>query len=107
MLTGWKKRLTGSQIAVEYFSIMVEQTLVDSSTCEAEYIALSKAAKEAKWLRQLLTNLHIHIEKPIIIFNANQSCLRLLNDDKFSFKTKHMDTKYKMRKDLVKKGIIT
>lgn len=84
-----------------------KQTLVASSTCEAEYISLSEAAKEAKWLRQLLTDLHQPIEEPTTIFNDNQSCLRLLNDDKFSFKTKHMDTKYKLAKDLVKKGIIT
>ena len=81
-----------------------KQNLIASSTCEAQYISLSKAAK---WLRQLLTDLHIHIEEPTIIFNDNQSCLRLLNDDKFSFKTKHMDTKYKITKDLVKNGIIT
>ena len=95
MLTGLKKGLIGNQIAVEYFfynggtisRACQKQILVASSTCEAEYISLSEAAKEAKWLRELFTHLHIHIEERTIIFNYNQSCLRLLNENKFSFKT--------------------
>lgn len=54
-----------------------------------------------------MADIHEPINKPTTIFSDNQSCLRLLNEDKFSFKTKHMDTKYKMTKVLVKKGSIT
>lgn len=83
-----------------------KQSIVATSTCEAEFISLSEASKDAKWLRQLLEEIHYPINEPTLIYNDNQSCLRLVNDDKFSFRTKHIDTKYKLTKDLVKKGII-
>lgn len=83
-----------------------KQSFVATSTCEAEYISLSEAAKEIKWIRQLLGDMLQSVNKPTEIYNDNQSCLRILNEEKFSFKTKHMDTRYKMTKDLVKKNII-
>ena len=50
-----------------------KQTCVALSTSEAEYIALSAATREALWMRQLLTNLSVNVEKPITIYEGNQS----------------------------------
>lgn len=83
-----------------------KQSIVATSTCEAEYISMSEAGKETKWLRQLLRDFNEPPTKPTVIFNDNQSCLRILTDDKFSFRTKHMDIKYKFTKELVKNNII-
>lgn len=83
-----------------------KQNMVASSSCEAEYISLCDASKEVKWLRQLLEEMHEQFDSPTIIFEDNQSCIALVRDHKFSYKTKHIDTRYKMIRDLVKKKII-
>lgn len=83
-----------------------KQSMVASSSCEAEFISLCEASKEVKWLRQLLVEMHEPIESHTTIYEDNQSCIVLVRDHKFSYKTKHIDTRYKMIRDLVKKGII-
>lgn len=83
-----------------------KQNMVASSTCEAEFISISEAAKEVKWLRQLLTEMHEKLDSPTTIFEDNQGCIELVRDSKFSYKTKHIDTKYKMIRDLANKKII-
>lgn len=83
-----------------------KQNMVALSSCEAEFISISEASKEVKWLRQLLEEMHEQIETPTKIFEDNQGCIELVRDHKFSYKTKHIDTRYKMIRDLVKKNII-
>lgn len=83
-----------------------KQNLVASSSCEAEFISISEASKEIKWLRQLLEEMHEKIDGPTTIFEDNQSCIELVRDHKFSCKTKHMDTRYKMIRDLIGQKII-
>ena len=45
------------------------------STAEAEYIALSSAAQESMWLRQLLTELGNSPKTPTVIFEDNKSSI--------------------------------
>lgn len=83
-----------------------KQSIVAQSSCEAEFISMAEAANEAKWLRQLLEEMHIKIDTATIMYEDNQGCIELLRDSKFSYKTKHIDTKFKMIRDIVKKEII-
>lgn len=83
-----------------------KQNVVASSSCEAEFISIAEASKEVKWLRQLLEEMNEPIETPTTIYEDNQSCIELVRDSKFSYKTKHMDTRYKMIRDMVQQKII-
>lgn len=83
-----------------------KQKMVSASTCEAEFISVSEAAKEIKWLRQLLEEMHEKIESPTTIYEDNQGCIELVRDSKFSYRTKHIDTRYKMIRDYARKKII-
>lgn len=83
-----------------------KQSIVAQSSCEAEFISMAEAANDAKWLRQLLNEMHVEINSSTVIYEDNQSCIDLVRDSKFSYKTKHIDTKYKMIRDIVKKKII-
>ena len=47
-----------------------KQSCVALSTAEAEYVALSSAAQEAVWMRQLTTELQSPPEIPIIIYSV-------------------------------------
>ena len=56
-----------------------KQLILTTSTIEAEYIAIIYAAKEALWLRQLLTNLGYTREDllPIHLYSNNQPAINL------------------------------
>lgn len=83
-----------------------KQDCVSLSSTEAEYISLCEAAQEAMWLRRLLTDFGIKLSEPSIIFEDNQSCLKLVKNEKFSRRSKHIETKYHFIKDLRDKEVI-
>lgn len=83
-----------------------KQQCVSLSSTEAEYIALAEAVQEAVWLRKLMEDFDIKLQEPTIIFEDNQSCIKLVDSEKFSKRTKHVDTKYHFVRDLKNKNII-
>lgn len=83
-----------------------KQTCVAISSTEAEYIALGEASQECIWIRRLLEDFLIKKQKTTVMFEDNQSCLKLVNTRKFSNRTKHIDTKFHFVRDLKQKGLI-
>jgi hypothetical protein len=70
------------------------QRSVATSTTEAEYIALSQAAKEAIWIRRFLEQIRYYTDKkqePTTIYGDNQSSIALVKNLEFHSKTKHID----------------
>lgn len=82
-----------------------KQTLVALSSMEAEYIALSEATKEVIWLRKL-RKFFGHCEQTTDVYVDNQSCLSNVQNQKFSNRTKHIDTRHHFIRDLVNKKTI-
>ncbi|XP_071575148.1 uncharacterized protein [Temnothorax nylanderi] len=70
------------------------QRLVSMSTTESEYIAAATAAKEAVWLRTLLSGIGYNCDKPTKLYVDNQSAIRLVRNPEFHKRTKHIDIKY-------------
>ena len=66
------------------------------STTEAEYIALTHAAKEAIWFRYFMTELFGSIDFPFHIYNDNQSAISLAHAElgQYHARTKHIDIRY-------------
>lgn len=83
-----------------------KQTIVTTSSTEAEFVSLSEACKEALWLRRLLADLHHEQNSPTIIHEDNQSCLEWIKEENFSYKNKHIDTKEHFVKDYIDKKFI-
>lgn len=84
-----------------------KQNLVALSTCESEFIALSEACRAATWLRRLLGDFRQNSSKATTIFEDNQSCLKLIEEEeRLSDRSKHIDTRFHFVKDYVKKGIV-
>lgn len=77
-----------------------KQQCVTLSSTEAEYVALAEAAQEAVWLKRILEDFGVFIENQIIIYEDNQSCLKLILNEQSSRRSKHIDTKYHFLKDL-------
>lgn len=82
-----------------------KQSCVTLSSTEAEFVALCEASQEAVWLRRLLSDLDEMQLQSTIIFEDNQSCIKQLQTEKFSNRTKHVDTKYHFIKDLNNKDL--
>lgn len=72
------------------------------STCEAEYIAISKFSKDIEWLLILMDYLRLKISKPII-FNDNQAAIRQIHNEVVSQKLRHIDVKFHRIRSLLDK----
>ena len=71
-----------------------KQEIVTLSTAEAEYVAATHAAKEAIWLRRLLSELLSPLTSPTTIHCDNQAAIKLAHDDNYHARTKHIDIRY-------------
>ena len=82
------------------------QNWVTVSTTEAEYVAAVEAAKEAIWLRNLLTELGYKFSTPSTLFVDNNSAIAVAkNPEKFS-RVKHIDLRLYWLKEKVGEGIV-
>jgi len=77
-----------------------KQTLVTLSSTEAQYVALSEAIKEGVWIKRLLNDFEQYITDPIVMYEDNQSCIKLIQDERSCQRTKHIDTKYHFVREL-------
>ncbi|XP_067132609.1 uncharacterized protein [Centruroides vittatus] len=85
-----------------------KQTTVSLSTCEAEYVAITEASKEAIWLKSLLREVlsgELKTETTCI-FSDNQAAICLANGEGSHKRAKHIDIKLHFVKDLVSEGKI-
>ena len=83
-----------------------KQELVTLSTTEAEYVAATHAAKEAMWLRRLITEIYGPPDDPTTLFGDNQSAIALTKDGHYHARTKHIDIRYHYIRYVVEAGSI-
>ena len=60
-----------------------KQTIIALSSTEAEYVALSEAAREAIWLRSLLIEMELSQNSPIVIKGDNDGSLVIAKNQQF------------------------
>lgn len=71
------------------------QATVALSTCEAEYIGQTQAAKEAIWLRGLLSQIRPNGPlQTVIIFGDNQGAIALAKNPQHHGRVKHIDIQH-------------
>lgn len=83
------------------------QPTVALSTTEAEYMAATEAAKEAIWLRSLLSELGYPQADPTILYDDNQSAIALANDPVHHARVKHIDVRHHFVREKIEEGLIT
>jgi hypothetical protein len=83
-----------------------KQTTVALSTMEAEYIALSEAAKEAKFLRHLLSTITTPVISATVINTDSQSALEHVKNNIRHARTKHIDTRHHFIRNIYTAGEI-
>ncbi|KAF0688449.1 hypothetical protein As57867_019867, partial [Aphanomyces stellatus] len=84
-----------------------KQSSVSLSTSEAEYIALSLAIQEGKWIHRLLCEILAAAGESgpeLKILEDNQSCIKMTKNPVNHGRAKHIDIKYHHIRDEVKRG---
>ncbi|CAL8992233.1 unnamed protein product [Prunus brigantina] len=86
----------------------VKQPIVTTSTMRAEFIACYEAICQAIWLKNFLTSLKVlgTIEKPIQIWNDNNSAILFAKGNKRSIGGKPLSLKFLSVKEKISEGII-
>jgi hypothetical protein len=102
LMSGYTFKLAGA--AVSWSS--KKQTSVALSSTEVEYISGAHAAKEAIWLRQLLSELGIDTSSPTVLHIDNQSAIAIAKNPEFHDCTKHIDVRYHFLRQVVEDGTV-
>ena len=79
---------------------------VTLSSSEAEFVALSEAAKEVKFVYQVLTSMGIKVELPIIVRVDNVGAIFIGSNVAISQRSKHIDIRYHFVREFVHEGFI-
>ena len=79
---------------------------VTLSSTEAEYVALSEAAKEVKYVYQLLMSMGVEVKLPIVVRVDNIGAIFMSNNVAVSQRTKHVDIRYHFVREFVLDGFL-
>ena len=84
----------------------VKQYSIADSTIEAEYIAASKAAKEAVWLKNFMLNLGVvpSAQSAITLYCDNIGAVANAKEPRSHKRGKHIGRKYNLIRGIVSKG---
>jgi hypothetical protein len=78
--------------AVAYKSKL--QATVATSSTEAEFIAAVSAAKTAKYLRSVLSDLGFPQAGPTVLYEDNQAAIAMINENKPTPRSRHIDVQH-------------
>lgn len=81
-----------------------KQPTVSLSSTEAEYKALSDSCKEAIWLGNILSELHLQTLEPIPLHVDNEGAEALAHNPEHHTQTKHIDAQYHFVQECVSLG---
>ena len=101
--TGWQ--FTFSQAVVSWGS--KKQVSVALSSCEAEIMAASEAAKEAIYLSRFLRELGYNDQGPVELGMDNQSAIAISYNPELHSRTKHIDRRHFFVRECVENHQIT
>jgi len=83
-----------------------KQTVGSTSSTDSEVIALAEATKYCVWLRNLLTSLRITSLSSITIYQDNQSCITMHQEEGNAKRSRHLLTKIGYVKDQIVSKVV-
>ncbi|KAG7570069.1 Glycosyltransferase 61 [Arabidopsis thaliana x Arabidopsis arenosa] len=83
-----------------------KQSVVALSSCEAEFMAGTEAAKQAIWLQDLLSEISGTPSEKVTILIDNQSAIALTKNPVFHGRSKHIHRRYHFIRECVESGQI-
>ena len=84
----------------------IKQSSIADSTMEAEYIAVSEAAKEAVWLKNFLSDMKVipNMDKQITLYCHNSGAVANSREPRSHKRGKHIERKYHLIQEIVNRG---
>lgn len=83
-----------------------QQSLVVTSTCEAEIVAFSTVIQELKWIIKIIESVQKSCKLTLVeVYEDNQSTIAVLEDEKQRGRTKHIDIKYLKCREEIRDGV--
>jgi hypothetical protein len=73
---------------------------------EAEYVAISEAVKELKFIYYLLSDLHIKVNLPIVVKTDIIGAIFMSENALTGFRTQHVDIRYHFVREFIEDGFI-
>jgi hypothetical protein len=83
-----------------------KQKTVALSSTEAEYMASTRAAQEAIWMKGLLKDLGETLDGAVTVMEDNQGSIALANNPSDHARTKHIDIRHHFIRQLVEENRI-
>ena len=82
----------------------VKQTLIATSTMEAEFVSCFEATSHGAWMKSFISRLRIFysISRPLKVFCDNSAAVFLAKNNKRGSRSKHIDIKYLVIREHVK-----
>ena len=87
-----------------FFAKSKKMKLVTLSSTESEYVALCEAAREAVWLRRLLSDIGFGQKSPTVLWQDNKSTIDMVNGHRNFQSSKHINPKYHYTGEMVDRG---
>ena len=82
------------------------QSVITTSSTEAEYVSACDGTKKAVWLRHLLENMGCTATKPTVLHEDNNSCIAQTENSQHHKKTKHIDIAYHFTRQMVDENVV-
>jgi hypothetical protein len=79
---------------------------VTLSSTETEYVVMSEAVKEVKFIYYLLCDICIEVKLPIIVKTDNVGPMFMAQNSSSGVRTRHVDTRYHLVRENLDDGII-
>lgn len=86
--------------------IREKQETVALSSCEAEFMAATEAAKQAIWLQELLGEIVGKSSEKVVIYIDNKSVIALTKNHVFHGRSKHIHRRYHFIRECVDNNLI-
>jgi hypothetical protein len=83
-----------------------QQSNVTLSSTEAEYVAMSEATKEIKFVTQLLESIGIPVEYPIVVRVDNVGAIFMSENITATNRTRHIDVRYHFIREIIEDGVV-
>jgi hypothetical protein len=83
-----------------------QQSVVALSSAESEHYALCEAAKEIKFIVQLLASMGIEVKLPVICRVDNKAAIFMTENATTTARTRHIDIKHRFVTQLVEDGFL-
>ena len=85
-----------------------KQTVIATSTMEAEFVACFEGMKQAAWLRNFMSDLKIinSVQRPVMMYCDNNSAVFFAKNNRRTSASRLMDVKFLKVREHVKKGVM-